>query len=647
MTARSIFVSYARRHQGEVDDLIKYLSDAELDVWYDRNIRTGDFRDWIASAISESRAMIVILTRESVGSGSSGWIEREIDMARDSGIGNLILPCFIGDFVAPPELDEKIRFLQTVSVSSIRDLPFNTQFRQHVQYLKDVIGGKVAQMRPQFGTAGAVTPTDWFTTDPRPTSADIALALATTLLEYRPIDIVLDTAREIENAIEERLGKKTEAERAADIRELSAQTATERFARIEADRAVLPANDGSAQLAVVRFKDRNWRGAMLRHVWDELDAVREVWFDWMTERLSNNRHDTVDTAIVQTIGSLAQHDFHSVRHRILDPWLLPPKDIRAVFLSANVFASAAENDANTQQIRDFLAQLAKPRMRSRTRQFDSKFAAVVIGMGRLALRRPEITIDVMKLIGRELFGDQVLRVAARRSPALYGHKDQSDGETLTDLRLTEDSPEPEETSSPEDESDIVGLDIDNDTAVDPSRAVPAAIFLAAIADWANENASDKAALLKRQVPLSALLQALYGMPLLSTDDSTRLTLQDLIIQIAARDTSILDRIVVGMSRAGAAKMIAGYLPRRDMQMVFKSFAHERAMLLKKGTHIPQPDPYLSFAGVVFTALKSKIPEHANLVITGSGRWISESDAAIIQAGGPLPGWLERNKYEVD
>ncbi len=86
----SVFISYLRAHKDEVEGLVRSLEAYYLDFWYDAYIRVGDFRDWTAEAIDNSRAMIVILTKDSVGNNSSGWIEREIDMARDGRIGNLI-----------------------------------------------------------------------------------------------------------------------------------------------------------------------------------------------------------------------------------------------------------------------------------------------------------------------------------------------------------------------------------------------------------------------------------------------------------------------------------------------------------------------------------------------------------------------------
>ncbi len=638
MTSDSVFISYARRHQADVKDLISYLEDVGLNVWYDGRIRTGDFRDWIADGIRRSRAMIVLLTEESVGPKSSGWIEKEIDMARDSGLKNLILPCYIGDFVAPPDLVEKITFLQSVSCPSISELHKNIEFRQHVQFLKDLIDGKAGLNVQGFAATDAVTPAGWFASDPPPSTSSISLALATMLLEYQSADLVIEAAREIEASIESRLGEKTEEERAQEPRALSMTTASERFALIRAERVTLPDPGGMAQPTVLRFKDRNWRGALLRHVWDEMDQVREVFFDWMAERLQQERRDVLDQAIVRTLGSLSQHDLHSLRHRLLNAWLLPNETLRPVFLAADIIASAVENEANLHQVREMLMPLAEPQRGSKAVRLYCKFLATVIALGRLALRRPDLSIEVMKKIGRELFVDPTLRQAARRSPALYGQKETESSEELSELTLTisDEEPPTPEPDGPDNCKDQTTLpDLTDEGEVAGSRAVPAAMFLAALADWADQAAPDTEAVLERQTPIAALMFAFLGMPLLSTEDSTRLTLQDLTAEIAGHDRDVVRRIVAGFVRAGVAKRRLGYLPRREMQLVFKSFAHERAALLKKGEPLPDPDPYLAFAGLVYAALAERDTDRAGMVLDGSDRWTSDEDKLAVQSGGPL------------
>lgn len=61
MSGNSVLVSYVRRHRADIEDLVAYLGDVGLNVWYDREIRTGDFRDWISNAILNSRAMVAFI----------------------------------------------------------------------------------------------------------------------------------------------------------------------------------------------------------------------------------------------------------------------------------------------------------------------------------------------------------------------------------------------------------------------------------------------------------------------------------------------------------------------------------------------------------------------------------------------------------
>lgn len=647
LTRDSIFISYARKDKDAIAKLVGFLTSKSLNlnIWYDEDIRTGDFRDWIAGAIQDAKAMIVILTKDSVGKNSSGWIEREIDMARDSGIGNLILPCFIGDFVAPPELAKKITFLQTVSVPSIAELATDRQFIGHIEYLKELFAGGAAPIRPQFTSRDVDTPQAWFQSDAAHDPKAVSLMLATALLEYSPVDLVVDTAKSIEAAIEAALGEPTEDELAARPRVLLTHTTSERLVRIKAERADLPAPDGSAQPTLLRFQDRNWRGALLTHVWDELDDVREVFFDWMQKRLAVSPLDQIDDAIAQTIGSLAQHDLHSVRHRILNRWLSDLDNVQYVWLAADIIAAAAENDANLHQINDMLGRLARPRRGSRARNSDAKLAAIMIGLGRLALRRPEVSVDVMKAIGREMFFDPTLTKAARYSAAIYGHKDIAED---VDFEALSRGPEPDEPEEPTEEARGLALE-DGSADHTVSRAVPAALFLAKLADWADEPATDTDGLLKRQPPIFALMMSFRGMPLLTTENSNRLTLQDLMSDIAQRDRSVIERLLNGFRRAGLARRVTGYdyLARRDMQQVFQLFAAERWREIKVGKTILDPDPYLALAGLVHAILLPKNADSAALVYQGSARFLNETDIDTIKDGGPLKSILERHEDEVN
>ncbi len=641
----SVFISYARAHKDEVEGLVRSLEAYHLDFWYDAYIRVGDFRDWIAEAINNSSAMIVILTKDSVGNKSSGWIEREIDMARDGRIGNLILPCFIGDFVAPPDLAKKITFLQSVTVPEIKDLAFDKQFIGHINYLKELSSDQVAPARPHFTSHSVETPQTWFQSDATKDPKSLSLMLATALLEYCPVDLVVDTAKGIEAAIEAALGAPSEEELAARPRVLSTRTASDRFTQIKAERANLPTADGSAQPTLLRFRDRNWRGALLTHIWDELDDIREVFFAWMQQRLAAGPLDQVDHAIVQTIGSLAQHDLHGVQHRILNRWLSDLDSVQFVWLTSDILAAAAENEANLPQIRDILAQLARPRRGSASKNKDAKLAAIMIALGRLALRRPAISVDVMKAIGREMFYDPVLHKAARFSAALYGHKDTSE---TSEFGALSKGPATEKTAEEnQDEGDLKLVDGAGKDTV--SRAVPAALFLAALADWADEPATDDDALLARQVPIFALMIAFRGMPLLTTETSNRLTLQDLMCDIAPRDHAVITRLLAGFRRAGMARQMSGYdyLARRDMQNVFQFFASKRMEEIKSGEIMPDPDPYLALAGLVHETLHPKNADRAAMVYQGSARFLTEAEIQIIKDGGPLKSILNRSENETD
>ena len=71
MEKRKLFVSYSRADTEYVSKLVKSLRKVGFDVWFDKNIRTGDeWDDVIEQEIKNSDAMVLILSKSSVNSNN-------------------------------------------------------------------------------------------------------------------------------------------------------------------------------------------------------------------------------------------------------------------------------------------------------------------------------------------------------------------------------------------------------------------------------------------------------------------------------------------------------------------------------------------------------------------------------------------------
>jgi TIR domain len=105
-----IFISYSRQDSGFVDRLARNLALRRHNVWMDRwEMNVGDsLIDKIQSAITDSSAILVVLSRHSV---SSEWCKKELNSGLMRELAErkvLLLPCVIDDCDIPLFLREKL-----------------------------------------------------------------------------------------------------------------------------------------------------------------------------------------------------------------------------------------------------------------------------------------------------------------------------------------------------------------------------------------------------------------------------------------------------------------------------------------------------------------------------------------------------------
>jgi hypothetical protein len=106
-----VFISYSHKDKGFVDELAANLVLERHNVWLDRwELNVGDsIIDRIQRALTESSAMLVILSKNSV---ESEWCKKELNAGIIRELDEkkvIVLPCVIDDCEVPLFLREKMR----------------------------------------------------------------------------------------------------------------------------------------------------------------------------------------------------------------------------------------------------------------------------------------------------------------------------------------------------------------------------------------------------------------------------------------------------------------------------------------------------------------------------------------------------------
>ena len=127
-----IFVSYSSRDRDRVRPLVEVLEAQGWSVWWDREIVTGtDFSRSIEAAIEEARCVLVVWSRDSVG---SHWVREEAAVGRDRGA---LFPVALDDV----ELPMGFRSFQAVSLAGWSGGQPNEAVRKLVVDLREQLEG--------------------------------------------------------------------------------------------------------------------------------------------------------------------------------------------------------------------------------------------------------------------------------------------------------------------------------------------------------------------------------------------------------------------------------------------------------------------------------------------------------------------------
>lgn len=134
-----IFVSYSQKDRERVEPLVRALESLGLAVWWDPKIRPGDVWDRvIQTALDASRAVIVVWTRDSVG---SHWVLAEADEAMRRRV---LIPVLLDDIKIPLAF----RFIQTLDLSKWSGDPKAFEIRFLAEALSAFVGIQVGERKP-------------------------------------------------------------------------------------------------------------------------------------------------------------------------------------------------------------------------------------------------------------------------------------------------------------------------------------------------------------------------------------------------------------------------------------------------------------------------------------------------------------------
>lgn len=142
-----IFLNYAHEDIERVRALVSILEANHLSVWWDRTIPAGKgYRQLIESAITDTRCVLVLWTRNSV---TSKWVHEEAD----EGLRREILVPVLLDEVAPPL---GFRSIQAANLTHWHDGADDPAIRQLLKDIANVLPGatsarNASTVRPPLG----------------------------------------------------------------------------------------------------------------------------------------------------------------------------------------------------------------------------------------------------------------------------------------------------------------------------------------------------------------------------------------------------------------------------------------------------------------------------------------------------------------
>ncbi len=141
-----VFISYAREDRPVAKSLAHHLEEAGFEVWWDREIRTGDEFDLvIEEELRKAAAVVVLWSHESV---KSTWVRAEAKRAFSS---NKLIPAAVSEKVEIPLPFDNVQFSVLFDAP---DIAASSGFKELISDVQTKVAGARARARPKRARKG-------------------------------------------------------------------------------------------------------------------------------------------------------------------------------------------------------------------------------------------------------------------------------------------------------------------------------------------------------------------------------------------------------------------------------------------------------------------------------------------------------------
>jgi hypothetical protein len=348
-----IFISYSSRDLAAIQRVVQAFQDAGLTVWWDQRIERGLWATEIEQKIEAAKWVVAFLTESSVNS-TYDYIFAEMRVGRERG---KLIPVRVGNLRIPLAYEGLVALIQNYTFSDFADIVGDPAFLTLCQ----ACGASVDSQRSgPVALHAEQRLRRWLAKNP--TQDQVALALATAVLEHAPFAVIRGSANELIRVLQPDPPPGASSPRGANGSVASAialePILVPRSSRLQAIDAELfqeahPRFNVSQECT--RFVDGERSAVLLHHAWTELDQLHEPLIRWL-DHVSGTASAEGRSRLGLALGLLAQREFASVFDRILRRWAVDDhgarREVADIALSVASFEPAVA-DAIRSVLRDW------------------------------------------------------------------------------------------------------------------------------------------------------------------------------------------------------------------------------------------------------------------------------------------------------
>lgn len=644
-----VFVSYTHAHKPDVAEVVDYLRERGLTVFFDADLKPGGvWRQELEDCIKGCEVFLVFVTKDILekrnGPRSMSFVFEEIRLAKEAGIQR-IYPIIVGRISIETDFPLLAEF-NGLKVSDIKETVGSSVFRQHVKDLKAYIdaGGRAARqdLQPDRQAETVMWPTDGDHLIGRQ-----ALALSVMLLEGEQPFLIHDAAQMLQDRIEGELREMTDDEKNSQPRIFGGPGQSVLLESIGAHRMV-PEVGESAGVQLVEFRQPGHAAALLEYLWSEQPQVRALFVKWLHEIFESQVNRGLALHLARGLSHLARFNLRGLEYEMLNRFVRPDISHNELAVLSELLAAAYDEPTNRPRVLGILKEIFEGSwLNSAAGSGLGRAMALEIALGPLAERTPDPAIQLLK--DADLFlreptpAGEFLRRIVLGGQLLQGGEQTAQGEPQvgfginpdTEANVPEDAPnladtEKTEIAPAEQDQPALKATEDEDTLKAPTaRGTPTAYFLRALADWIDTPISEPSKLIERQLPMWIFLSTFERMPLFSEAETQRFSLEDLVFDIGQRRPMIMDKIVAGFRRASLARTLRGsnYSPAQHVNLVCRRFAQERKE--SDSTAKGDDDAFVEFLRRCYVAVQGAGKNREAHLLRGVSKFMTESEIAYI------------------